>query len=109
MVTFLAAGMGFFLGAVLGYPQYRVLRQVVSGAWLWILANCLAWALGMPVIFASVDRAYVAYESGSVAGALLIFAAALALTGAVVGAVHGLALVRLAGNQTTAPEEGRLL
>lgn len=74
-----------------------------------ILIICLAWALGMPVIFASVDRAYVAYESGSVAGALLIFAAALALTGAVVGAVHGLALVRLAGNQTTAPEEGRLL
>ncbi len=98
LILLLAAGMGFFLGAVLGYPQYRVLRKVVAGAWIWIPANCLAWALGMPVIFASVDRAYAAYESGSVAGTLLIFVVALALAGAVVGAVHGLALVRLASN-----------
>jgi len=96
LILLLAAGMGLFLGAVLGYPQYRVLRKAVAGAWVWIPANCLAWALGMPVIFASVDRAYAAYESGSVAGALLIFVAALALAGAVVGAVHGLALVKLA-------------
>ncbi len=99
LLLLLAAGMGLFLGAVLGYPQYRVLRKAVNGAWIWILANCLAWALGMPVIFASVDRAYAAYESGSIAGTLLIFAVALALAGAVVGAVHGVALVKLAGEE----------
>ncbi len=88
--------MGLVLGAVLGYPQYRVLRRAVQGAWLWIPANCLAWALGMPVIFAMVDRAYAAYAAGSIAGAVVVLAGTLALAGAVVGAVHGLALVKLA-------------
>jgi hypothetical protein len=104
LILLLAAGMGLFLGAVLGYPQYRVLRKFVAGAWIWIPANGVAWALGMPIIFASVDRAYAVYESGSVAGTLLIFAAALALAGATVGAVHGLALVKLAGNPQMAAE-----
>jgi hypothetical protein len=98
VIMLLAAGMGLVLGAVLATPQYRVLSKAVQGAWIWIPANCLAWALGMPVIFASVDRAYAAYEAGSIAGTLLIFAVALALAGAVVGAVHGVALVKLAGN-----------
>lgn len=98
VIMLLAAAMGLFLGAVLSFPQWRVLRRATTGAWLWIPANCLAWALGMPLIFASVDRAYAAYESGSIAGTLLIFAIALALAGAVVGAVHGLALVKLAGS-----------
>jgi hypothetical protein len=99
LVTLLAAGMGLFLGAVLGYPQWRVLRRVVDGAWIWIPANCLAWALGMPIIFALVDRAYAAYAAGSIAGTVAILAGTLALTGAVVGAVHGLALVKLAADR----------
>lgn len=98
VVLLLAAAMGFVLGAVLSFPQWLVLRRHTAGAWLWIPANCLAWAAGMPVIFASVDRAYAAYESGSLADTLLIFAVALLLAGAVVGAIHGLALVRLAVN-----------
>jgi hypothetical protein len=56
------------------------------------------------VIFTSVDRAHAAYESGSVAGTLLIFVVALTLAGAVVGAVHGLALLRLTGNAQTSSE-----
>ncbi len=97
LVLLMAAGMGLFLGAVLGTPQWRVLRQAARGAWIWIPANCLAWALGMPVIFAAVDRAYPAYEStGSFIPAVAIMAVALAITGAIVGAVHGLALVKLA-------------
>lgn len=98
LVLLLAAGMGLFLGVVLGYPQWRVLRQAVQGAWLWLPANSLAWALGMPAIFAAVDRAYAAYASGSPVGAAVIMAAALALAGTLVGAVHGLALVKLARN-----------
>ena len=98
VVMLLAAGMGLFLGAVLGYPQYRVLRKTVDRAWIWIPANCLAWALGMPIIFALVDRAYAAYAGGSVAGAVAVLAGALALAGAAVGAVNGVALVKLANN-----------
>jgi hypothetical protein len=104
VVSLLAGGMGLFLGAVLGIPQWLVLRRVVKGAWLWIPANCLAWALGMPVIFAMVDRAYAVYAAGSIAGAVVVLAGTLALAGAVVGAVHGLALVKLAGNAQIAPE-----
>jgi hypothetical protein len=47
----------------------------------------------MPVVFAAVD---LAYKTGSTAGAVAVMAVALALTGAVVGAVHGIALVSLA-------------
>jgi hypothetical protein len=85
--------MGLFLGLVLGYPQWRVLRSAVSSAWLWLPANCLAWALGMPAIFAAID---LAQRSTSLAGVVLTLAVSLFLTGAVVGAVHGLVLVWLA-------------
>ena len=35
VVMLLAAGMGLVLGAVLGYPQYRVLRKYVQGCLLY--------------------------------------------------------------------------
>jgi len=95
-VLLLAAAMGVFLGLVLGYPQWRVLRRAVHGAWLWIPANCAAWALGMPTVFAAID---LAQRRTSLGGVLPIIALGLLLTGAVVGAVHGLALVRLASQQ----------
>jgi hypothetical protein len=94
LMMLLAAGMGLFLGVILALPQWRVLRRAVKSAWVWLPANAVAWALGMPVIFAAVD---LAYNTGAVAGAVAVMAAALALTGAVVGAVHGVALVWLAG------------
>lgn len=92
-VLMLAAGMGFVLGAVLAYPQWRVLRRAISGAWVWIPANCVAWAGGMAVIFAAID---VAQRASSTSQALAVAGASLLLAGAVVGAVHGLALVWLA-------------
>jgi hypothetical protein len=92
-ILLLAALMGLFLGVVLGFPQWRVLRRFVDGAWIWLPANSLAWALGMPIIFAAVD---LAQKPGSTIIGILIFAISLLITGAVVGAVHGLAMVRLA-------------
>lgn len=100
LILLMAAGMGLLLGVVLGYPQWRVLRRAVRGAWLWIPANALAWTLGMPAIFAAVDRAYAAYAAGRPATAVAVMGIALALTGAIAGAVHGLALVRLARNSS---------
>ena len=55
-------------------------------------ANALAWAFGMTVIFAGVDRAT---GGGFGPGAALILALTLTCTGAVVGATHGFALVWL--------------
>jgi hypothetical protein len=89
----MAAAMGLVLGLILGLPQWRVLRRAARRAWVWLPANSAAWALGMPIIFAAVD---LAYRAGTAWGAVGVMALALALTGATVGAVHGLALVWLA-------------
>ncbi len=93
IVLLAAGGMGLAAGAILGWPQWRALRRIVWGAGLWIPANSLAWAVGMPIVFSAVD---LAQQSGSTGGAVATMAAAVALTGAVVGAIHGLALVVLA-------------
>jgi hypothetical protein len=93
VVLGLAALMGgLVLGPILSFFQWRVLRHHVRGAGRWILANSAAWALGMPLIFAGADRAAAA---GSPWASALIVLASLAAAGAVVGAVHGLWLVRL--------------
>lgn len=95
LMLLMSGAMGLVAGLILGYPQWRALRRVARDAWPWLPANALAWALGMPLIFSAVD---IAQRAGSTAGAVLTMAAAVAVTGAVVGAVHGLALVRLARN-----------
>jgi hypothetical protein len=88
----LAAGMGLALGPVLGLPQWWVLRRHLSQAWQWIPANAAAWALGMPVIFATVGL--IPGDTLTV-WAILLVLAGLALAGVVVGAVHGIILIRL--------------
>lgn len=96
IVLFLATGMGIVLGMVLAYPQWRVLRQAVARAGIWIPANAIAWALGMAIIFAAMD---LAFAQSSPAGSVVILAGALLLAGAAVGAIHGLALVWLTGQR----------
>lgn len=91
-VLLLAAGMGLVLGVVLAFPQWWVLRTAVPHAWVWLPANAAAWAAGMPIIFALID---LAQRSNSTAVIILTILMGLFFTGAVVGAVHGLALVWL--------------
>lgn len=91
-VLTMAAAMGLMLGAILGLPQWRALRPAARRAWIWIPANSAAWALGMPAVFAAVD---LAQKAASAAGTALVMTVGLAVVGAIVGAVHGLALVRL--------------
>ena len=93
VVLLLAAGMGLVLGVVLAYPQWRVLRRVVTNSWIWLPANAIAWAFGMAIIFAAMD---LAFNQASTSGSLTVIAGALLLAGGMVGAVHGLALIRLA-------------
>ena len=90
MVLLLAGGMGLVAGLILSAAQWRVLRKHVPRAWLWLPANALAWAAGMPLIFAGVDAAQ---KAGSAAGGVALMAAAIGTAGAVVGSVHGIALV----------------
>lgn len=93
VVMLLAAAMGLVLGLILALPQWWVLRQTVDRAWAWLPANAAAWAMGMPIVFAAVD---LAYRVGTAWGAVAVMGLALLLTGAAVGAIHGLALVWLA-------------
>lgn len=93
VVLLLAAGMGAVGGAVLSFAQWLEMRGKVEGAGIWIPANMLAWAAGMPVIFWGVDLAFKVAASWQSA---LVMAGSLVAAGAVVGAVHGAFLGRLA-------------
>ena len=92
MVFVLAALMGLVLGPILGTPQWWVLRRWADKAIWWIPANAVAWAGGMVAIFAGMN--FVPFDGPTwaiIASVLLV----LAIAGAVVGAVHGLVLMRL--------------
>lgn len=87
----LAAGMGLVAGVFLALPQWVALRPHVRRAGLWLPANALAWLCGMPLVFLGMG----AIPAGaSVWQALPIVVAATAAAGAVVGAIHGLILVK---------------
>lgn len=92
VILLLAAGMGLAGGLVLSYYQWRVLRKHVDGARVWLPANMLAWMLGMPLIFWGIDMAQRITEP---ALQVLMIAGVLLVTGAIVGAVHGVSLVQL--------------
>jgi hypothetical protein len=97
VVLLLAAGLGLVGGAVLSFAQWLVLRQVAQHTRVWIPANMLAWAVGMPVIFWGIDAAQKGQPAWQ---ALLIMAATLLLAGILVGAIHGAFLVKIARAQT---------
>jgi hypothetical protein len=88
----LAAAMGAALGPILGLPQWLALRPHARRAAWWIAANAAAWTLGMPIVFIGASSAPAGGWPGLVATGLLTATAA----GAMVGAVHGLALIWLA-------------
>ena len=92
LVYGLAFLTGLVLGSVLGFAQWLAWRRHVRGAAVWMPAKALAWAFGMLVIFVGIDPA-IGGGFGLRAVTILVFT--LALAGAVVGAIHGLALVRL--------------
>jgi hypothetical protein len=92
----LAGGLGLVAGAVLSFAQWLVLRNKVNRAWIWIPANMLAWACGMPIIFWGMD---IAFRMTEVWQSVCIVGCALLGAGAVVGAIHGRFLVHLIGDK----------
>jgi hypothetical protein len=93
LVLLLAAALGAIGGAVLSFAQWWIMRKTVPHAGWWIPANMVAWLVGMPIIFWAIDAAQ---KRQPLFQAVLLFAGALLVMGAVVGAIHGLVLVRLA-------------
>lgn len=92
IVLLLAAGLGIVGGAVLSFAQWLVLRKQIRRAGLWMPANMLAWAVGMPVIFQGIDWAF---RMPALWQSVLVVAAMLFLAGAAVGSIHGAFLVKL--------------
>jgi hypothetical protein len=82
----LAVLLGGITGPVLGLAQWWVLRRHVARAGRWIVANALAWAAGMVVIFAGMDQ--VPWARGGLAVVLGVYGVCGA-AGLLVGAVHG--------------------
>ena len=97
IVLLLAAGMGAVGGAVLSFAQWLALRGSVSGriegAGIWIPANMLAWLFGMPLIFWGID---LAFKMSVLWQSVMVMTGTLFVAGVIVGAIHGLFLVRLA-------------
>jgi magnesium-transporting ATPase (P-type) len=93
IVLLLAAGMGAVGGTVLSFAQWLVLRGKAKRAGLWIPANMLAWTFGMPLIFWGID---LAFKMTAIWQSVLLMAGVLFVTGALVGAIEGLFIVRMA-------------
>jgi hypothetical protein len=89
-----AVGIELVAGCVLAIFQARELRHHVNKPNRWLLANALAWAVGMPIIFIAMDLLFRDLAPWQIALGGVV---ALLLTGAVVGLIHGLFLVRLVG------------
>jgi hypothetical protein len=85
----LAAGMGAVLGVILAVPQWIILRRFVAKAAIWIPANAVAWSFAMPIIFLAASSAP---EGGFGVISVLLIAGSVTAAGAVVGAIHGVAL-----------------
>jgi hypothetical protein len=83
----LAALLGVVTGILLSLFQWRVLRRHLGAGGGWLAVNATAWALGMPLVFLGAD---LASRVASTLSAVGIVVATLVLTGALVGAVHGL-------------------
>ena len=96
MVYGLAALMGLAAGTILGTPQWLVLRRHVRRAAWWLPANALAWAPGMVMAFYAAD---LIFSAGIGMTTIVLAIGALVAIGAVVGAIHGLALVWLVHSQ----------
>lgn len=92
MIVLLSAAAGAVLGLILGVAQSFVLRAHVRRAGWWIVANALAWAAGMPLIFIAAGLPSPHTSMLSIAALLLV---AVGAAGAVVGAIEGVFLRRL--------------
>jgi len=90
----MAAGLGLVAGVILAFVQWTILRTTsgVRRASLWLPANSLAWLVGMPVVFLGMGSIPA---GASVGQAVPIVVAATTTAGAVVGAIHGIVLVKM--------------
>ncbi|BAZ39612.1 hypothetical protein NIES4101_55660 [Calothrix sp. NIES-4101] len=83
--------LGAGLGAMLGFCQWLVIKNQIRFSIWWIVANAIAWAVGLFVAYIGVG---MAQESFSLQTALVTAVTGTAM-GAVIGGITGTALVCL--------------
>lgn len=93
VILLLAAALGVALGAILGAAQWIVLRKHAPKAGWWIVANAIAWAIGMFLVF--VGTSFIPDNGAVTAGVVAAVVIGVACAGTAVGAIHGLALIWL--------------
>jgi hypothetical protein len=96
----MAAVMGFALGPILGIPQWLVLRAHLPRVGRWVLANAVAWTAGMPMIFLATGLIGTEWTAAQIGATVAVGCLA---AGLVVGAVHGLWLVRMLAEKDATP------
>ena len=84
--------LAMILGAILAIPQWWVLRRHVRAAGWWVPANAIAWGVAMPLISLAAG---LPLPQDGLLPLLAVAVAIIAGAGALVGAIHGVVLVRL--------------
>ncbi|HEY9641587.1 MAG TPA: hypothetical protein V6C57_13950 [Coleofasciculaceae cyanobacterium] len=84
--------LGAWVGGVMGFAQWLVLKAHIRRAVLWIMVNALAWALGLSVAF--IGARLIQSHPFNLKTALMGAITGLTM-GAVVGAITGIALIWL--------------
>lgn len=92
--------LGVGLGGVMGFAQWLVLRRHLQRSAWWIIANAVAWSLGLLVAFIGAGLPKPHWSQLQVA---LTGAATGASMGAIIGAITGIALVWLLRRGITRP------
>jgi hypothetical protein len=87
-----AVGLGLAMGAVLGGAQSLVLRGLVPRPGRWVIANVVAWAVAMPVIFLGATTPGAGWSALAVTA---LGTGTGALAGAALGLVSGWFLASL--------------
>jgi len=88
----LVGALGLILGAAIGLPQWLLLRLYFDKSEWWVPANAIAWMVGMSLIFIGIDLASRLDQGFKTISVLVV---SLLITGAVVGAIIGIALLRM--------------
>ncbi len=90
-----AVGIGVAMGAVLGAAQAWVLRGRVPHPRRWLIANVLAWAAAMPIVFLGATTPAADWSTPAV---VALGAVTGSVAGAAVGLVSGWFLISLTGS-----------
>jgi len=93
LIALLACGVGMVLGALFGFCQWLELKKHTPDAAWWIVANTMAWTIGLMIIYLGASMPTATTTLGMV---VVIGTVSGLLAGLFVGAITGLFLIKFA-------------